>query len=32
MTTAELNQALVDFERDFRYLEAIIIQAHKAAK
>lgn len=29
MTNAELKQALRDFELDFRYLEAIIIQAHK---
>lgn len=29
MTTAELKQALRDFELDFRYLEAIILQAHK---
>ena len=29
MTDAELKQALRDFELDFRYLEAIILQAHK---
>ena len=29
MTDAELAQALRDFEVYFRYLEAIIIQAHK---
>lgn len=29
MTDAELEQALRDFELDFRYLEAVILQAHK---
>ena len=29
MSDADLTLALDDFERDFRYLEAIILQAHK---